>query len=70
MSGAAAADVAGLGQIEIKAMEEAGYDKDFSCAVTGASATIGPIVPPSIPLVLFGVLANTSVTKLFIGGIV
>ncbi len=70
MSGAAAADVAGLGQIEIKAMEEAGYDKDFSCAVTGASATIGPIVPPSIPLLLFGVLANTSVTKLFIGGII
>jgi tripartite ATP-independent transporter DctM subunit len=70
MSGAAAADVAGLGQIEIKAMEDAGYDKDYSCAVTGASATIGPVVPPSIPLVLFGVLANTSVTKLFIGGII
>ena len=70
MSGAAAADVAGLGQIEIKAMEEAGYDKDFSCAVTGASATIGPVVPPSIPLVLYGVLANTSVSKLFIGGLV
>ena len=70
MSGAAAADVAGLGQIEIKAMEDAGYDKDFSCAVTGASATIGPIVPPSIPLVLYGVLACTSVTRLFIGGII
>jgi len=70
MSGAAAADVAGLGQIEIKAMEDAGYDKDFSCAVTGASATIGPIVPPSIPLVLYGVLACTSVTRLFIGGLV
>lgn len=70
MSGAAAADVAGLGQIEIKAMEDAGYDKDFSCAVTGASATIGPIVPPSIPLVLYGVLACTSVTRLFIGGLI
>jgi len=70
MSGAAAADVAGLGQIEIKAMEEAGYDKDFSCAVTGASATIGPIVPPSVPLVLYGVLACTSVIRLFIGGLV
>ncbi len=70
MSGAAAADVAGLGQIEIKAMEDAGYDKDFSCAVTGGSDTIGPIVPPSIPLVLYGVLACTSVTRLFIGGLV
>ncbi len=70
MSGAAAADAAGLGQIEIKAMEDAGYDKDFSCAVTGASATIGPVVPPSVPLVLFGVLAGTSVSKLFIGGLI
>jgi tripartite ATP-independent transporter DctM subunit len=70
MSGAAAADAAGLGQIEIKAMEEAGYDKDFSCAVTAASATIGPVVPPSVPLVLYGVLANVSVSKLFIAGIV
>lgn len=70
MSGAAAADAAGLGQIEIKAMEEAGYDKDFACAVTAASATIGPVVPPSVPLVLYGVLANVSVGKLFIAGIV
>jgi tripartite ATP-independent transporter DctM subunit len=70
MSGAAAADAAGLGQIEIKAMMEAGYGKDFSCAVTGASATIGPVVPPSVPLVLYGVLAGTSVSKLFIGGLI
>ncbi|MHC4538352.1 MAG: TRAP transporter large permease [Planctomycetota bacterium] len=70
ISGAAAADVAGLGQIEIRAMTRAGFDKNFSCAVTAASATIGPIVPPSIPLVLYGVLAGTSVSKLFIGGIV
>ncbi len=70
MSGAAAADAAGLGQIEIKAMKDAGYDPDFSCAVTAASATIGPIVPPSVPLVLYGVLATTSVSRLFIGGIV
>jgi len=69
MSGAAAADAAGLGQIEIKAMERSGYDKAFSCAVTAASATIGPVIPPSVPLVLYGVLANVSVTKLFIGGI-
>lgn len=70
MSGAAAADAAGLGQIEIRAMEKSGYDKAFSCAVTAASATIGPVIPPSVPLVLYGVLANVSVTKLFIGGIV
>lgn len=70
MSGAAAADVAGLGQVEIRAMTRAGYPRDFACAVTGASATIGPIVPPSVPLILYGVIANTSVTKLFIGGIV
>ena len=70
MSGAAAADAAGLGQIEIKAMVDAGYDRDFSCAVTGASATIGPVVPPSVPLVLYGVLATTSVSRLFIGGLV
>jgi tripartite ATP-independent transporter DctM subunit len=70
MSGAAAADAAGLGQIEIRAMEKSGYDKAFSCAVTAASATIGPVIPPSVPLVLYGVLANVSVTKLFIGGII
>ena len=70
MSGAAAADAAGLGQIEIRAMMDAGYSKDFSCAVTGASATIGPVVPPSVPLVMYGVLAGTSVSKLFIGGLV
>ena len=70
MSGAAAADAAGLGQIEIKAMMDAGYSRDFSCAVTGASATIGPVVPPSVPLVLYGVLAGTSVSRLFIGGLV
>lgn len=69
MSGSAAADVASLGQIEIKAMLDAGYDKDFSCAITGASSTIGPIVPPSVPLVLYGVLAGASVTRLFMGGI-
>src|SRR4030042_2494538 len=70
MSGAAAADAAGLGQVEIKARGDAGYDKDFSCAVTAASATIGPVIPPSVPIVLFGVLANVSVSKLFIGGII
>lgn len=70
MSGAAAADVAGLAPIELKAMEDAGYDKDFSCAVTASSSTIGPIIPPSVPMILYGVLASVSVSKLFVGGII
>ena len=70
MSGAAVADVAGLGSLEIKAMRDAGYDGPFSCAVTGASAIIGPIIPPSIPMVVYAVLSGTSTGKLFLGGIV
>jgi tripartite ATP-independent transporter DctM subunit len=70
MSGSAVADAAGLGVMEIKAMHEAGYDDDFSAAVTAASATIGPIIPPSIPMVLFGVLSGASVGKLFLGGFI
>jgi len=70
MSGSAVSDAVGLGQIEIKAMKDQGYDEDFSAAVTAASATIGPIIPPSIPMVLYGVLGNVSVGALFIGGII
>ena len=70
MSGLAAADTAGLGIVEIKAMKDAGYDPDFSCAVTGASSTIGPIVPPSVPLVIYGILANVSIGDLLIAGII
>jgi tripartite ATP-independent transporter DctM subunit len=70
MSGSAVSDAVGLGQMEIKAMKDEGYDIDFSAAVTAASATIGPIVPPSIPMVLFGVLGNVSVGALFIGGLI
>ncbi len=70
MSGAAVADVAGLGSLEIKAMRDAGYDGPFSCAVTGASAIIGPIIPPSIPMVVYAVLSGTSTGKLFLGGII
>jgi tripartite ATP-independent transporter DctM subunit len=70
MSGSAVADAAGLGQIEIKAMTDAGYDLDYSCAVTAASSTIGPIIPPSIPMVLYGVVASVSVSGLFLGGII
>ena len=69
MSGSAVSDAVGLGQMEIKAMKDEGYEADFAAAVTAASATIGPIIPPSIPMVLFGVLGNVSVGALFIGGL-
>ena len=70
MSGSAVADAAGLGTIEIEAMSNEGFDKDFSAAITAASSTIGPIIPPSIPLIVFGVSAgNVSIAKLLIGGI-
>lgn len=70
MSGSALADAAGLGKMEIKAMREAGYDDDFSGSVTAASSMIGPLVPPSITMVLYGVIANTSIGKMFLGGII
>ena len=70
MSGTAIADAGGLGAIELKAMKDAGYDEDFSLAVTGASSIIGPIIPPSVPAVVFGVIAGVSIGRLFIAGIV
>lgn len=70
MSGAAVADAAGLGTVEIKAMLDNGYDLEYSVAVTAASATIGPIIPPSIIMVIYGITANVSIGKLFIGGII
>lgn len=70
MSGAAIADAGGLGAIELKAMKEQGYDEDFSLAITGASSILGPIIPPSVPAILFGVAGSVSIGKLFIGGIV
>ncbi len=70
MSGAAVADAAGLGQIELKAMRDAGYDERFSAAVTAASSTIGPVFPPSIPFVIYGSITGVSVVKLFLAGIV
>lgn len=70
MSGSAVADAAGLGLIEIKAMDEAGYDRKFSAAITAASSTIGPVVPPSIPFVIYGSITNTSVGKLFLAGFI
>lgn len=68
-SGSAVSDVAGLGKVEIKAMTDSGYDTPFSAAVTAATATIGPIIPPSIPMVLYGSIAGVSVVRLFMGGI-
>jgi TRAP-type C4-dicarboxylate transport system permease large subunit len=69
MSGAAIADAAGLGTIEIKAMTEHGYSKEFAVGVTAASATLGPIIPPSLPFVIYGMMANVSVGALFLAGI-
>lgn len=70
MSGSAVADAAGLGVIEYRSMVERGYDKNFSAGITGASATIGPIIPPSIALIVYGVLADVSIGALFIAGLI
>lgn len=70
MSGLALADAAGLGRIEYTAMRTNGYEKDISLGVTGSSAIIGPIIPPSVPLIIYGVLAEESVGELFIAGII
>ncbi|MCI6377307.1 MAG: TRAP transporter large permease [Clostridiales bacterium] len=70
MSGSAVADAGGLGAIEMEAMTKNGYDEEFSGAVTAASSVIGPIFPPSIPLIIYGSVASVSVDKLFMGGVV
>ncbi|WP_428929358.1 TRAP transporter large permease [Marinibacterium sp. SX1] len=70
MSGAAVADAAGLGKVELKAMADKGYDPDFSAAITAASSTIGPVFPPSIPFVLYSSITGVSVAKLFLAGVV
>ena len=70
MSGTAIADAAGLGTIEIKAMKDHGYDTEFAVGVTAASATLGPIIPPSLPFVIYGMMANVSIGALFLGGVV
>jgi tripartite ATP-independent transporter DctM subunit len=70
MSGSAIADAAGLGQIEYRLMREADYDDDVSLAVTGSSALIGPIIPPSVPLIVYAAVAQVSITDLFLAGIV
>ena len=69
MSGTAIADAAGLGTIEIKAMQDHGYETEFAVGVTAASATLGPIIPPSLPFVIYAMMANVSVGALFLAGI-
>lgn len=69
MSGSAVADVGGLGQVEIKAMRDAGYDEGFTIGVTAASGTIGPIIPPSIPFVVYATYSGASTGALFMAGI-
>ena len=69
MSGTAIADAAGLGTIEIKAMKEHGYSTEFAVGVTAASATLGPIIPPSLPFVIYGMMGNVSIGALFLAGL-
>lgn len=70
MSGAAVADAAGLGMIEVKAMDDAGFDHKFSAGITAASSTIGPVIPPSIPFVVYSTCSGVSVAKLFAAGFI
>lgn len=70
MSGSALADAGGLGQLEMKAMRDAGYDNEISGGLTAASCIIGPLVPPSIAMIIYGVIANVSIAKLFVAGFI
>ena len=68
MSGSAVADASGLGAVEMKAMEEKGYDRGFSAAITAATSTIGPLIPPSIGFVIYGSVTAVSIGRLLLGG--
>ena len=68
LSGSAAADTAGIGAMLIPAMEKAGYDKDFSVAITACSSTLGVIIPPSIMMVVYGAMGQVSIGALFLAG--
>ena len=70
MSGTAIADAAGLGTIELKAMKDHGYPTEFAIGVTAASATVGPIIPPSLPFVIYGMMAGVSIGQLFLAGVI
>jgi tripartite ATP-independent transporter DctM subunit len=69
MSGSALADIGGIGRIEIDAMKDKGFKPAFASAITSASAVVGPIFPPSIPLILYGTVTGVSVIQLLLGGI-
>lgn len=69
-TGAAVADIAGLGAVEIKAMRERGYTAPFASAITVVSAIVAPFIPPSVPLVVYAFLANVSVARMFLAGVV
>ncbi len=68
MSGSAVADISGLGRVELKGMREKGYDVEFSTGITLASSVLGPIIPPSTPMILYSVTSGVSVLSLFVGG--
>ena len=68
MSGSSVADCAGTGMVLIPSMKKEGYRPGSCRGVTASAATIGPIIPPSIPMVLYGVMSGTSITRLFVGG--
>lgn len=70
ISGSAVATVGGLGEIEMKAMRENGYDDEFSASITIASSVLGPVIPPSIPLIIYASMTDNSVGKLFLGGVI
>ena len=70
ISGSSTADVAGLGRVEIKAMVQSGYRIEFAAAITAASCIIGPIIPPSVHMVIYGAIADVSVVSLFLGGFI
>ncbi|QKV17053.1 TRAP transporter large permease [Oricola thermophila] len=69
-TGAAVADIAGLGAVEIRAMRERGYTASFASAITVVSAIVAPFIPPSVPLVVYAFLSNTSVARMFLAGLV
>jgi C4-dicarboxylate transporter DctM subunit len=69
ISGAAVATTVAIGMVMIPAMQESGYDLDVATAVTATASCMGPIIPPSIPLIMYGVVANVSITALFLAGV-
>ena len=70
VTGSAVADTSALGMLEIPMMEKSGYTKDYACAITAASSVMGPIIPPSIPMIIYGMISGTSIAKLFLAGAV